>query len=115
MNRLLTILTLTIGLAKSLHAQEKFNWTDTTLSAGQTRTIQLVRAFSGSCDSKPCYEYADNKLTYDTLVSFLKANKEISLAFLWHTWTYDDSDYNLHISKKMTEGLIKELIRQGID
>jgi outer membrane protein OmpA-like peptidoglycan-associated protein len=115
MKRLLIILTLTIGLAKPLHAQEKFNWTDTTLSAGQTRTIQLMRAFNGSCDLKPCYDYGGNKQTYDTLVSFLKANKEISLAFLWHTWTYDDSGFNLHISKRMADGLIKELIRQGIE
>jgi hypothetical protein len=111
----LVIITLSLGLLSSLNGQDKFNWTDTLFTAGQTRTIKLKRAFDGPCTVKPCYDFGTNKATYDTLVNFLKRNKEVSINLVWHTWTEGSSDYNLAISKRMSEGLILELARQGIE
>ncbi len=114
MTKLLAVLTLNLASNCLLLAQAKFSWADTIPRVGQMRSIQLARAFDGSCTVRPCYEYYHNKETYDTLVSFLKKNDKVCVAFFWHTWTYDDYEYNLHISKRMADGLIEELVRQGI-
>lgn len=45
-----------------------------------------------------------------TLVDFLKINKEVFVNLVWHTWTEESSDYNLAVSRRMSEGLIVELI-----
>lgn len=111
----LVTITLAFGLLTSLYGQENFNWTDTVFIVGQTRTVKLKRAFNGPCTAKPCYDFSTNKQTYDTLVDFLIRNKEVFVNLVWHTWTEDSPDYNLAVSKKMSEGLIVELIRQGID
>jgi outer membrane protein OmpA-like peptidoglycan-associated protein len=39
----------------------------------------------------------------------------VGVNLVWHTWTEESSDYNLAVSKRMSEGLIVELIQQGID
>lgn len=114
MKKLLSILTLTFGIMSLSYSQNTFNWTDNSFQVGQTRNIRLLMAFDGPCTAKPCYDYSDNKQTYDTLVTFLLNNKDVSLAFIWHTGTAGSSRYNFYYSKRVAEGLIKELIRLGI-
>ncbi|HEY9044294.1 MAG TPA: hypothetical protein VIN08_00275 [Ohtaekwangia sp.] len=112
--KLLTALTLNLITYTTSFAQGNFNWTDTLLTVGQTRTIHLSRAFDGPCTTKPCYTYYQNQNTYDTLLSFLNSNENVSVVFLWHTWTEDCYAYNFHVSQKMAQGLINELIKHGI-
>ncbi|MCR6640597.1 MAG: hypothetical protein NVV82_16750 [Sporocytophaga sp.] len=115
MKRILFILTLIIGLYSTVTAQETFNWNDSIFNVGQTRNVQISTAPQGPCGLYPCYEYRDNKLTFDTLIIFLNKNKGIAFAFIWHTGTFGSSDYNWHHSKKMANGLLNELIRLGIN
>jgi outer membrane protein OmpA-like peptidoglycan-associated protein len=62
----------------------------------------------------PWYEYGDNKLTLDTLLTFLNKNKGISVALILHTGTLGSSQYNFYYSMKVADVLLKELIRLGI-
>lgn len=114
MKRILFILTLIIELYSTVTAQETFNWNDSIFIVGQTRNVKISTAPQGPCGLYPCYEYRDNKLTFDTLITFLNKNKGIAFAFIWHTGTFGSSDYNWHHSKKMANGLLNELIRLGI-
>ena len=105
-----------ISIIESAVAQKQsFNWSDTTLRIGSIRAVHLSRAFDGPCTQKPCYDYRNNKPVYDTIVSFLKRNQKVSVAFFWHTRTIETPDYNLAVSKRMATGIIAELVRQGID
>ena len=107
-------LILFLGLGSLVNAQTSFDWIDSTFEVGQKRNIQLLQAYDGPCTVYPCYDYLDNKLTYDTLTSFLKNNPGISVSFIWHTSTAGSDEYNFHLSKKMANGLVEELIRLGI-
>ncbi|KAA3640115.1 MAG: hypothetical protein DWQ02_02525 [Bacteroidetes bacterium] len=50
--------------------QNTFSWNDSKFYVGQSRNIKLERAFDGPCTVRPCYDYGNNKQTYDTLITF---------------------------------------------
>ncbi len=95
-------------------AQDTFSWSDSIVKIGQTRNIRINVTLGGSCTMIPWYEYGDNKLTLDTLLTFLNKNNDISIALIWHTGTLGSSQYNFYYSKKLADALLKELIRLGI-
>ncbi|MCR6640598.1 MAG: OmpA family protein [Sporocytophaga sp.] len=115
MKRLLSILILTFSFYHLAVAQEKFDWNDSIFKVGQTRNIPLALLYNGS-STLICSEdvYGINKLTFDSLVTFLNKNTEISAALIWHTGTIGSAKYNFLFSNKVAESLLKELIRLGI-
>jgi outer membrane protein OmpA-like peptidoglycan-associated protein len=113
MKQILFILTLFIGVYNKVLAQQSFNWSDSIVKIGETRNIRITMDYK-SCNLIPWYKYDDNKLTLDTLVTFLHNNTDISAALIWHTGTLGSSQYNFYYSKKLADALLKELIRIGI-
>ena len=112
MKRIL-FLPLIIGLYSRVLAQDTFNWNDSLVKIGQTRNIRIFMDYK-SCNLIPWYKYDDNKLTLDTVITFLNKNNDISIALIWHTGTLGSSQYNFYYSKKLADALLKELISLGV-
>jgi hypothetical protein len=115
MRKHIIIFILFFGLNQSLISQETFDWKDTIFTVGQSKNIVLRLAFDGPCTVYPCYNYAENKTTYDTLINFLKKNKNLTVVSIWTTSTIGSSEFNFDRSKKGASGLIEELKKQGIN
>lgn len=73
-------------------AQQTFLWSDTTFQIGSSRIINLRYDLDGPCSVAPCYDFMENRLIYDTLVTFLKDHPKLKIEISSH----------LDLGKKMT-------------
>lgn len=60
-----------------------FDWNDTTFKTNARRRVKILRAFDGPpCPNLPCYKYAENSKTYDTIMDFLERHPTIKIEIL---------------------------------
>ena len=89
-----------------------FNWNDITFEVNSYRNIKLNYSLN---DSKPWYDYSDNNLTYDTLVTFLKKNPNIKIEIRWYLWVGGNNELYIAITRHSAEFAKGELISKGIN
>ena len=104
----LTVTISTIFLTNLLLGQT-FNYQDSTFTIGQTKTLSSF-SIGLDCDYVEC-----NSDILDSLVDFLKTNKNLSVEIKNHTDTRDYEQENLELSQRRANQIVNYLIDQGID
>jgi outer membrane protein OmpA-like peptidoglycan-associated protein len=94
--------------------ENKFEWQNLTFEIGQRREIKLKFDFDGLCTVRPCYKFAENALTIDTIVAFLNKNPNLQIEIRYHTNQRGKTEYNLKLSEKLAKGTKEELKIHGV-
>ena len=94
-------------------AQQNFNYSDSTFSAGQIKRIDIVYDLSGG---RPQIS-TQSKQTFDSVFSFLDTKKNICIEIGVHLLGFGDTGYfnNKYRSEKWAFCIYEELLIRGID
>jgi outer membrane protein OmpA-like peptidoglycan-associated protein len=110
MTRLITYLAILLTLQINCNGQSFFNLTDSVFEVGQIKKIQIVYELSGGC-----HPTIKSLPILDSIVDFLKMNKNLKIEIGTHTDYRADSTLNEYLSKLRAKRVKEYFIKKGIE
>jgi hypothetical protein len=92
---------------------QTFDWADTSFEIGSKREIYLYYDCDGPCTVRPCANFRENHLIYDTLSTFLSSNPNIKIEIEYYFSNKGSDRYSINYGKRKAKGIQNELLKLG--